>query len=347
MAGADREPDHPLIRRLEREPRQFTFFQAVRLLQRAATGAVPVGHRGPPDREAVRLRPSSSLGFQSSGVTRLVRRTADGPGHLLTTSILGLYGASSGLPAYMSEDILAYETQNAPEPDPVRLFLDVLNHRLLSLLYRSWEKYRWPFRFEPGAADVTSREMLALLGIADEALERAIGVPPTRLLRYAAFITQRPKGAVALSGVLSDYFGGPPVQISQCVLRWVPVPPRDRCRLGAANSTLGADLVVGESAIDEAGKFRIHLGPFEDDPRFQDFLPDTQNAADLGALVRLLVPDPLEYDVELTVRGPHVPAVRLTADERAARLGWTSWLLSGPAEDRSEVFPAPPERRAA
>lgn len=347
MAGQDRESDHPLIRRVERDARQFTFFQAVRLLERAAPDAVPIGHRGPADREAVRLRPSSSLAFQSADVLRAVRRDAEGPEHLLTTTLLGLYGASSGLPAYFSEDILAYETQNAPDPDPVRLFLDILNHRLLSLLYRSWEKYRWPVRYRSGATDAISREILSLLGIGTDSLEREVGVPPARLLRYAGFITQRPKSASALAGVLSDYFGGPGVRISQCVLRWVPLPERDRNRLGVANSTLSNDLVVGESVRDEAGKFRIHLGPFEEDPRFEDFLPDSPNAADLGSLVRLLVPDPLEYDVELTVRGAWVPALRLASDEGASRLGWTSWLRAEPAQDKSELFPAPPTRRAA
>lgn len=347
MAGPDRESHHPLIRRVEREARQFTFFQAVRLLERASPDAVPVGHRGPAGREAVRLRPTSSLAFQSVDVLRVVRREAEGPEHLLTTSLVGLYGTSSGLPAYFSEDILAYETQNAPEPDPVRLFLDILNHRLLSLLYRSWEKYRWPFRYRAGAKDAISREILSLLGIGTEVLEREIGVPPERLLRYAGFVTQRPKSAAALAGVLSDYFGGPRVRISECVLRWVPVPERDRNRLGVSGSTLSRDFVLGESVQDEAGKFRVHLGPFEDDPPFEDFLPDSQNAADLGALVQLLVPDPLDYDVELTVRGPHVPALRLASDESASRLGWTSWLRAAPSPDRTEVFPAPPKRRAA
>lgn len=347
MAPPDRESDHPLIRRLEREPRQFTFFQAVHLLERAARGSVPIGHRGPSDREAVRLRPTSSLAFQATSVTRVVPREADGPDHLLTTSLIGLYGASAGLPAFYTEDILGYETTNSPDPDPVRLFLDVLNHRLLSLLYRSWEKYRWSFRYEPGAADQISREMLALLGIGSEAIERAIGVPPSRLLRYAAFITQKPKGASALAGVLWDYFDGPEVRLTECVLRWVPVPERSQNRLGSANSTLSGDLVVGESVQDEAGKFRIHLGPFSEDPRFEEFLPDTQKAADLGALVRLLVPDPLEYDVELNIRGTSVPALTLSGGDAAARLGWTSWLLSEPASDKSEIFPAPPLARAA
>jgi type VI secretion system protein ImpH len=347
VAGEDRRADHPLIRRLEREARQFSFFQAVRLLQRASAEAVPVGYRGPANAEAVRLRPTSSMAFQSADVLRVERREADGPAHKLTCTLVGLYGASSGLPAYYSEDILGYETQNAPDLDPARLFLDVLNHRLLSLLYRSWEKYRWAFRFEADAADQISREMLALLGIGTEAVERAVGVPAARLLRYAGFITQRPKGAVSLAGVLSDYFGGPQVQISECVLRWVTLPERDRCRLGQSNSTLSSDLVLGESVQDEGGKFRIHLGPFEADPRFESFLPDTQNAADLGALVRLLVPDPLDYDVELRIRGPHVPEPRIASDDSAARLGWTCWLLSESALDKTEIFPAPPLRRAA
>ncbi|MEM7412540.1 MAG: type VI secretion system baseplate subunit TssG [Myxococcota bacterium] len=347
MAREDREPNHPLIERLEREPRQFNFFQAVRMLERVSEGAVPIGHRGPPDREAVRLRPSGSLAFQSTSVTRVTRREADGPDHLLSTTLLGLYGASSGLPAYYTEDILGYETANAPDPDPVRLFLDILNHRLLSLLYRSWEKYRWAEAFRADASDVLSSRVLTLLGVGEEGIARSVGLPTPRLLRYAGFITQRPRGADALAGVLSDYFGGPPVRVSQCVRRWVWLPERDRNRLGARNSRLGMDLVLGESAEDESGKFRVHLGPFGEEPRFEDFLPDSENARDLDALIGLLVPDPLTYDVEIRIEGQQVPAVRLGGGDDASRLGWTSWLLSGPADDTAEIFPPPQPRKAA
>ena len=51
--------------------------------------------------------------------------------------------------ATLAEDLLGEEVEAGE--DPVRLFLDVLNHRLLSLLYRAWTKYRWAFTFEPVA----------------------------------------------------------------------------------------------------------------------------------------------------------------------------------------------------
>ena len=348
MASPSGEPDHSLIRRLEDKAKLFSFFQVVRLLEQASPEAVRVGHRGPAAEESVRLRPSSSMAFQSADVTRIERREGEGPPHQVTATLMGLYGASSPLPAFYSEDILAYETQNAPEADPVRLLLDLFNHRLLSLLYRSWAKYRWAFNFEAGAVDPISRQMLSLLGVAGEALRSAVGVSPTRLLRYAGFITQRPKSATALAGVLSDYFEGQPVSVEQCVPRWMVIPQAQRNRLGRANSTLGLDLSLGESILDRSGKFRIHLGPFEDQASLEEFLPETDSYRELGALVRLLVPDPLEYEVQISVRGSAVPECRISCDTGAARLGRVSWLDSQPGgPDRSERFPAPSEERAA
>jgi len=110
MAPPRGEAAPDLIEQLEREPWGFTFFQAMRLLDQATPGAPRVGQLGPVAAEAVRLRPSSSLSFQVADVTGIERRPGDGPPRwLVTTAVLGLYGANSPLPAFYSEAILRAE----------------------------------------------------------------------------------------------------------------------------------------------------------------------------------------------------------------------------------------------
>jgi type VI secretion system protein ImpH len=304
-----------------------------------------VGELGPVREEPARLRPSSSLRFQAADVVAVERRAEGAPAWRLTTAVLGLYGAGTPLPLFYAEDIARAEMTE--DDDPVRLFLDVSNHRLLSLLYRAWSKYRWGFTFEAGARDRTSQRLLGLIGLATPGLQEALSVPAGRLLRYAGTISMRPRGAAAVAGVVSDFFGGVPARIEQCVARWARIAVDDQNRLGARNAGLGQDLTVGEQVPDRAGKCRVEVGPL-DFRTFEAFLPEGAAAHELSELAHFLLPDPLAYDVRLVLRGPEVPWLRLASGPDAARLGWTSWLRHDPrCPDKGELFPAPAAARRA
>lgn len=339
MAAESGDAAPALIRALEEAPHGFSFFQAVRLLERSRPGAARVGAAGPVEQEAVRLRPSSALAFPAADVSAVERIEGEpGPRWRLSTALLGLYGAASPLPAHYSEDVLRAEA--AGDDDPGRLFLDVPNHRLLSLLYAAWAKYRWEFTYEAGATDRTSRQVLGFAGVAEEAAREAAGLPPARLLRYAGVLLQRPRGATLVAGAVSDYFGGVPARVEQCVPRWVRLRPEERLRLGA--SRLGEDGVLGGAVPDRGGKCRLEIGPLDLED-FDAFLPGGSAWRPLGRLVPLLLDDPLEWDLRLSLRGRAVPPLRLVTGEGAVRLGRTSWLGGdGAAGERSEIFEAPP-----
>jgi len=344
MAGAGGETVQPLMRRLEEEPQAFSFFRAVWLLEQAQPDAVRVGMSGPPGKETLRLRPSSSLGFPGADVRRIQRRETP-PAFTLVSPILGLYGVTSPLPSFYTTDILYREMLEGE--DEVRLLFDVVNHRLMSLLYRAWLKYRWEFAFEPGARDRTSQLLMGWLGLATEGLQERVGVPAGRLLRYAGAITQRPRNANLVAGVISDYFGEIPVRIRQCVSRWVRIEKSDQNRLGAANSTLGGDLTVGERVLDRMGKCRVRIGPLELED-WERLNPGGSQFGQLCALVRYLLPDFLLFDFELVLARESVPMMQLNGEGDSALLGWSSWALSGEAsEDKHVVFHASPAIGAA
>ena len=68
MADQDRTATAPLISELLRNPRQFSFYQAVRLLTACNDKAVQPGMTGPADQEDLRFRPHASFAFPSSDV---------------------------------------------------------------------------------------------------------------------------------------------------------------------------------------------------------------------------------------------------------------------------------------
>jgi type VI secretion system protein ImpH len=318
------------------KPHAFSFFQAVQLLQRYAGGAL-VGRQGPASEEALRFRPAVSLSFPAADLSGIEVKNATAQTrrrYCITTSFLGLHSSDSPLPTFYTEDLLWKET----DQKAVRDFLDVFHHRALSLFYRAWEKYRYTVQFRHRGTDEFSRRVFSLVGLGTPALIDSTGFPAIRLLRYAGNITQRPRSAAVLSGMLRDYFALPSVDIIQCIERWVRIDSAQQNRLGNRNCTLGRDLTVGERVRDRSGKFRISVGPvgFLD---FLRFLPIQKDHAAMVNLVRFYTTDRLDFDIEVKLRAEETPPLQLSSAS-PRRLGWTSWLPR-PHRDPSVVYRQP------
>jgi type VI secretion system protein ImpH len=323
MAAEDWSTDGPLEGRPLEEAEQFSFFQLVRLLERYHQPRARVGGEGPASAEILRFRPDVSLGFPASDVVAVEEIPAvdEHPARVrITTSFLGLYGSTSPLPVFYTEEMLRRD----PDEDPVRAFIDLFQHRLISLFYRCWEKYRYHIQFEEEGKDAFSRRMFGFIGLGTAGLADRVGVPAARLIRYAGLLTQKPRSAAALEGMVSDFFGGIPVHVVQWVARWVTIQPEQRIRLGWMNNRLGVDASLGEKVLSRSAQFRVVLGPMRYGA-FLQFLPDEESFRMLNALVVLFLNDPLEFDIELQVYGEEILPLQLKS-EGGGRLGWTTWL---------------------
>ena len=351
-----------LWKRLVTRGWEFDFFQAAWLLERHAENRVPVGDRGPVGHEPIRFRPDVSLGFAPTDVRRITEfqdSISDETFHQVDVTFLGLYGVSTPLPLHYAVDILRWVEQAAGPPEdeghvdagsaatrepkygsaPARDFLDIFHHRVISLFYRSWLKYRYDRSFGLPDRNVITDYLLWLIGCPPGCDESVLGVSPIRMLRYAGALTQRPRAAATLEGTLLDYWQEFPVELEQCVGRWVPIAPGDLNRMGAANSTLGGDLTVGEQVYDLSGAFNIAVGPV-DWTTYLSFLPDGSRFSQTRALVNLYCMDPLNFTIEIKLRAGEVPEMRLSSDDQASRLGYTSWARTDDIAETSVTFHA-------
>lgn len=330
MAAEDRSTDGPLEGRPFEEAERYSFFQLVRLLERYHQPRARVGGEGPASGEILRFRPDASLGFPASDVVSVEEIPAgeDQPARVrITTSFLGLYGSTSPLPVFYTEEMLRRD----PDEDPVRAFIDLFHHRLISLFYRCWEKYRYHIQFEGEGKDAFSRRMFGFIGLGTAGLTDRTGLPAARLIRYAGLLTQKPRSAAALEGMVSDFFGGIPVHVVQWVARWVTIQPEQRIRLGVGNNRLGVDASLGEKVLSRSAQFRVALGPMRYDA-YLSFLPDGESFRMLNALIVLFLNDPLEFDIELQVHGEEILPLQLKS-QGGGRLGWTTWLPTEKFED--------------
>lgn len=333
MAAAPWSASHPLVRRILRETRDFEYFQLLHLVERTGDN-IPIGHQGPAAREPVRLRPTLSLAFPACDLDFVDWDESD-QRLRVTTTFLGMYGSDSPLPTHFTEALLA-ETE---DDERVRAFLDLFHHRIFSLLYRSWAKYRYHIAFRTGGTDAISQVVRAFLGIGTPGTAEHLRTPPVRLFRYAGLLSQRPRSASGLAGLLRDFFDDVDFDVEQCVGRWLPIQPDDRNKMGQAKCALGTDFLLGERIFDRSGKFRVRVGPV-DFATYTRFLPGEKAARQLAELVTYFSTDPLQFDTEVILKSEEVPDLPLGERGFLGRLSRTSWLKSRPSGDKPAVFPA-------
>lgn len=336
--GAPAGVTHPLVDALRRHPRRFTFYQALRILHHFGEGS-SLGTQSLPRQEAIRLRALDALAFPPWDIDRIEseKNPWQRPDQrlVLTVNFMGLYGPASPMPASYTEMLIRPEDEEEPEDRArVRAFLDIFNHRMLSLFFRALEKYRYHLLFEAGGQDRFSGYLLSLIGRGTDHMPQDRPVEAIRLMRYAGILSQMPRCMSNLAGMLRDYLKVN-VRILQCQGRWLRV--EDTNRLGQGFCALGQDMIVGANVFDRNSKIRISIGPVGLEA-FKRFLPTGQTMQQLKELVRVYLVDEFEFDVEVWLKGDEVPSASLGDGPGAAMLGWTSWAVSEPGPDRAVVF---------
>jgi type VI secretion system protein ImpH len=308
-----------LIELLCTESHFYAFFQLVYLLESLNPNAVSVGHQGPVELETIRFRSADHLAFPASDVKSLEYAIKEKM-FLLSSNFMGLYGTTSPLPAFYTEAIIAADLDESHRQD----FLDLFHHRLFSLFYRIWKKYRYYIEYKKGANDIFSQRMFSLMGLGDPQLRTGGKINWERLLYYVGLLSMRSRSANILEKIISHYFFGLPVAIEQCVARWVPIDSTQQNRMGLGNSSLGEDFTIGDKVLDRAGKFNLKLGPLNF-TEFCDFLPTGQHYDTIRELVKFLLIDQLDFDVVLILKKEEVPKMTLSEDA-PCRLGWSGWM---------------------
>lgn len=321
----------PLEDVLFEEGYRFDFFQAVRVLEHLYPQRQPVGGEANPSHEAVRFRSHLSLSFPPSAIYEIARAEDGGGPAQMTIAFMGLTGLLGVLPRHYTE-LLIERTRHKDEA--LRDFLDLFNHRLISLFYRAWEKYRFPIAYERAVSkgqgdDRFTRYLFDLLGLGTEGLRHRLEVEDEPLLFYTGLLAQHPRSASALAGILQDYFEVP-VAVSQFIGQWLPLSEANRSRLGPseANNALGVSAVAGRHVWDQQAQFRLRLGPLTF-AEFCQFLPSGAGFRPLVAITRFSAGEESDFDVQLILKAAEVPPCRLGGDgQPAMRLGWSTWLKS-------------------
>jgi type VI secretion system protein ImpH len=240
MATESRRADPAVAHTLFAEGYRFDFFQAVRVLERLYPERQPIGGDAKPSQEVVRVRSHASLSFPASAIHQMnLAADVQSPAEM-TVAFMGLTGPLGVLPRHYTELLLERQRR---KDHTLGDFLDLFNHRLVSLLYRAWEKHHFPIAYERAMVrgqsdDRLSQYLLDLIGMGTTGLQGRMEVPDAALRFYAGLLAQRPHSASALSGILQDYFGVP-VEVMQFTGQWLTLAPEQRTRLGGSGKKAG------------------------------------------------------------------------------------------------------------
>ena len=343
MAAENRRTSSSLKEELVHHGYRFDFFQAVRLLMRLFSDRRPVGRRSVPSQEAVRFRSRLSLAFPPSAIHEIrPGRHEQGPIEM-TVAFMGLTGVEGALPRHYTELLLQREQVN---DYALKDFLDLFNHRLISLFYRAWEKHHcvvgYERALETGSEDQFAQLPYALMGLGSKAVQGRLDGDNRTLLRYAGLLAHRPRSAHALEQCLSDLFQVP-VQVNQFIGAWLSLEEEDWTRIGVTgnNNVLGVTTVAGTSVWDQQARFQVRLGPLDFPTCFRS-LPSGRAYPTLNRLIQFVGGPELDFDVQLIVKAGEVPVCRLHETEAyVPRLGWTTWLTTLPRRRDAEdiIFP--------
>ena len=362
-----------MIEQLAKEPWCFEFFQAVRLLSNQAVSEArdrPVSDdwhpedahyifvgQDKPGLEAIRFRSSPSLGYSSAQISDLkliksrpIETTDESPDQSgdstasnaeqniaeMTVAFMGLFGGQGSLPTHYTSLIIE---RIAKKDRSMAEFFDLFNHRLISLCYRAWEKYRPAPALEHARLlgeqdDLLTQALYSLVGISSPSLRSQMGIDDVTLLYYSGLFSHRPRSAVSLQQLLIDFLGVP-VTVQQFTGQWLPLDDADwSCCPSSAdesencNNQLGVTMILGDRVWDVQGSFRIRLGPLNYE-HYLRFLPTGDLVPKLSNLTRMFVGGEFKFDYVPVLQARCIPRCELGATQGVGTLlGQTAWLTA-------------------
>jgi len=319
MSTAPGRTTSPLLEDLVQSGHEFSFVQVMRLARTFLDPQESAGLPEVPWQEKVQIRPELSLAFPRADVAKVER---DGDNLRVTATFLGLYGSSSPLPNFYTEDLLD-EASN--DESVLRDFIDIIHQRLYHLYFQCWSKYRLFSRVVEENNPIDRERLFCLIGLGEKELRDTLA-DPWSLLRYAGILSQFPRSATGLVTILRDALKEKRVRIVQNVKRMVPIPMDQRMRMGMSGCSLGVDTILGSEKADRMGKVRIEIGPLTWDA-YNDLLPGSLRNEMLASLVRFYLADPLEVELRLILAPGEAKPIHL--GDPMTRLGFNSWCFSG------------------
>jgi type VI secretion system protein ImpH len=281
-----------------------------------------VGEGSEPGKEAVEFRSRVGIGFPASDIQEVSRAEKKGRAPAMNVNFMGLAGLLGPMPHAITELVLQREWYS---DFAFADFLNIFNHRLISLFYRVRRMCRPGFDLKSPESTHFASYLFSLIGLGTIGTRNRMEVNDRALLLYTGILAQKPRSMMGLEAVLSDYFHVK-VKGRALVGRWYNLEEDQITAIGITgrNQRLGQTAVAGSRVWNQQGKFGLDIGPLNLE-EYMRFLPVGSGYLPLCQLTLFYAGQEFDFDFLLILKAREVPESRLSA-KLGPYLGWTSWL---------------------
>lgn len=323
-----------LSRRLRLTRGEVDFFALMRLIEALHPNLPRLGSAPSPQQEAVHLGQMPHLNFPERSLYSLENQESMGQaagGKLeLLVYFLGLCGVNGPLPLELSQYI--YQRAFNHGDHTLRCFLDLINHRLLTLFYRAFAHHELPVSFDR-ADDPIGHALAALAG----ALPQERSLTPVKAQALSAFLMNPQRSGANLALMLSAFFQHE-VKVREFAPSRQKMAPEYQARLGRQNCSLNRNCQLGRHYFTCTQVITVELTNLSYRAALT-FMPGGLGGQELCALLRLYLTKPLQVRLRLGIQRTTIPAWSLG---RRFKLSRSTFLPAGKEAPGAAGAEAPP-----
>lgn len=295
-------------------PWDYSFTTLMRTIEAQHKTMPLIGKSSRIDQECFTLGQAPSLAFAPREIAHIDHD--DDKYHIQLFSV-GMIGPNGPLPIHYTEMI-----KDRVETHRDRTWLNFLNmfqHRALSLLYRAWANGQATAGLDRPEEERFSRYIQCLSGT----VPTASALPSHAQCAHSAHLVRHHHDPVALAKVIAHYFAVP-AAIEEYCFHWLALEQQDQTHIGQGTDTamMGCGAIMGSHVPDVQQKFRIVLGPLSLTD-YVAFAPDGDNFAALIALIRSFIGYQYTWEICLQLRHDAVPAAYTN---NTVQLGRSAWI---------------------
>jgi type VI secretion system protein ImpH len=355
-----------VIKQLTEHPYDFSFQQAVRLLERSTALRItqvdkatnkPIARYMPPSSEFVRFNTRQSFSFPASEIASVKATIKDAKINQwkMDVNFIGLTGSGGILPYHYTETALKrLKLKDSSMVD----FFNIFNHRTTSLFYQASSKYKFPIEYErkrlnnieSDSKDNYTQALLSLVGFGTRYSTNRLYTKDESIIYYAGLLTKKVRSASGLQQILEHHFSIP-VEIKEFIGQWQDLIDDVRTRLPGINNEgqnncLGRSVMLGRKGWFAQGKVRIILGPLNRN-QLHKFAPGKSALKALNEIVRLYIGIDHDYDFIMRINKKDIPERVNLSTNQSAVIGWNTWLSTGtkPVAESAETVDIPVSSR--
>jgi type VI secretion system protein ImpH len=294
---------------------QQGFAPLLRYLDANAPLAARIGYSISPKQDFVRLGQTPLLHFYSSAFTKVKFDNISGD-YKLKNSYWGMLGINGPLPSHLTE--YAIERNYRLKDTTFTEFLDVFNHRFISLFYRAWADAEPTVSHDRPDQDNFKKRLGAISG-ESSAIHDPFNKNRNTHQYLAGLFSQKNRSAKTLCQILSEYLKLD-VSIEEFQGRWYDLQKDEQTKLGSINTTLGVDCIIGSMTYQRSFNFSINVGPVS----YTEYIRLLSNQHRLKTIIELTqksVGQEYEFRINIILKPQQTKACQLGS----TKLGVNSW----------------------